>query len=93
MNKAYLALETLQVHIWGRGTAWLDMGTQESLLQAANFIEAVENEQGLKIACVEEVAYRMELYRCGAGGAVGAASASDELRAVSASTGAVGRMA
>ena len=58
-NKAYLALQALQVHIWGRGMAWLDMGTQESLLQAANFIEAVESRQGLKIACVEEVAYRM----------------------------------
>jgi glucose-1-phosphate thymidylyltransferase len=59
VNKTYLALGALRVHIWGRGMAWLDMGTQESLLQAANFIEAVENRQGLKIACVEEVAYRM----------------------------------
>ena len=59
VNKAYLALDALQVHLWGRGTVWLDMGTQESLLQAANFIEAVESRQGLKIACVEEVAYRM----------------------------------
>lgn len=59
VNRAYLELGALQVHLWSRGMAWLDMGTQESLLQAANFIEAVENRQGLKIACVEEVAYRM----------------------------------
>lgn len=59
VNKTYLLLGALHVRIWGRGMAWLDMGTQESLLQAANFIEAVENRQGLKIACVEEVAYRM----------------------------------
>ena len=59
VNKAYLALGALHVELWGRGMAWLDMGTQESLLQAANFIEAVESRQGLKIACVEEVAYRM----------------------------------
>jgi glucose-1-phosphate thymidylyltransferase len=59
VNKAYLALERLRVELWGRGVAWLDMGTHDSLLQAANFIEAVESRQGLKIACVEEVAYRM----------------------------------
>jgi glucose-1-phosphate thymidylyltransferase len=59
VNKAYLARGDLQLVLWGRGTAWLDMGTPESLLQAANFIEAVESRQGLKIACVEEVAYRM----------------------------------
>lgn len=59
VNKAYLALGALQVHLWGRGLAWLDMGTPEALLQAANFIEAVETRQGLKIACIEEVAYRM----------------------------------
>ena len=58
VNKGYLALEALQVHLGAR-YGWLDMGTQESLLQAAHFIEAVENRQGLKIACVEEVAYRM----------------------------------
>jgi len=59
INKAYLTQGTLRVELWGRGMAWLDMGTHESLLQAANFIETIESRQGLKIACVEEVAYRM----------------------------------
>jgi glucose-1-phosphate thymidylyltransferase len=59
VNKAYLTEGTLRVELWGRGIAWLDMGTHASLLQAANFIETIETRQGLKIACVEEVAYRM----------------------------------
>jgi glucose-1-phosphate thymidylyltransferase len=59
VNTAYLVQGSLQVERWGRGIAWLDMGTYESLLQAANFIEAVESRQGLKVACVEEVAYHM----------------------------------
>jgi glucose-1-phosphate thymidylyltransferase len=59
VNKAYLAQGTLRVEILGRGMAWLDMGTHASLLQAANFIETLESRQGLKIACVEETAYRM----------------------------------
>jgi glucose-1-phosphate thymidylyltransferase len=59
INKAYLTQDTLRVELLGRGMAWLDMGTHASLLQAANFIETVESRQGLKIACVEEVAYRM----------------------------------
>ena len=55
--RAYLELDALYVQQLGRGFAWLDTGTHESLLLAASFIETVEQRQGLKVACLEEVAY------------------------------------
>jgi len=59
VNKAYLRLGELRLEKIGRGIAWLDTGTHESLMQASNFIETIEKRQGLKVACVEEIAYRM----------------------------------
>ena len=59
INRAYLELGELKVEVMGRGVAWLDAGTHESLLQAANFVQAVEERQGMMISCPEEIAYRM----------------------------------
>ena len=59
VNKAYLAAGKLRVEKMRRGYAWLDTGTHESLLQAASFVQTIQARQGLKIACIEEIAYRM----------------------------------
>lgn len=59
VNKAYLEAGELDVEVMGRGYAWLDTGTHESLLEAGTFIETIEKRQNLKVACLEEIAYRM----------------------------------
>jgi len=58
VNKAYLAQGRLRAHVLSRGSAWLDTGTHDSLLEAAHFVAVVEKRQGLKISCVEEIAFR-----------------------------------
>ena len=59
LNRVYLEQGTLQVELMGRGVAWLDTGTHESLIEAANFIEIIQRRQGLKVSCPEEIAYKL----------------------------------
>jgi glucose-1-phosphate thymidylyltransferase len=59
VNQAFLKRGALHVELMGRGFAWLDTGTHESLLEASNFIQTIENRQGLKVSCIEEIAYEM----------------------------------
>ena len=59
MNRTYLERGQLHVEKLARGIAWLDTGTHESLVQASNYIQAIEERQGLMVACLEEIAYRM----------------------------------
>jgi len=58
LNRLYLNEDNLRINLMGRGIAWLDTGTFESLLQAANFIATLEQRQGLKASCIEEIAYK-----------------------------------
>lgn len=58
LNKLYLKEESLNVELLGRGFAWLDTGTHDSLLQASNYISTIQNRQGLKVSCIEEIAYK-----------------------------------
>ncbi len=78
VNRAYLAQGKLRAHVLSRGNAWLDTGTHDSLLEAANFVAVVEKRQGLKISCVEEIAYRLGYIDASAVAAVAASLKGSE---------------
>jgi glucose-1-phosphate thymidylyltransferase len=59
VNREYLRRGKLKVQVFGRGMAWMDAGTHESLLESANFIETIQKRQGMYVACIEEIAYRL----------------------------------
>jgi glucose-1-phosphate thymidylyltransferase len=60
VNRAYIERNQAKVEVLGRGMAWLDTGTHESLIEASEFVHILEQRQGTRIACIEEIAYRME---------------------------------
>ena len=61
LNILYLNEDLLHVELLSRGVAWLDTGTQKSLIEASKFIETIESRQGLKVGCIEEIAYQLDL--------------------------------
>ncbi len=77
VNRTYLQRGQLKAELLTRGFAWLDTGTHESLMQASNYIQTIEQRQGLKIACVEEVAFRMGFIDAGQLGELGHAMNND----------------
>jgi glucose-1-phosphate thymidylyltransferase len=88
LNRRYLAAGTLRVELLGRGTAWFDTGTHETLLEAADYVRTIQNRQGLKIACLEEIAYEQkwitaDQLRARADG-IGKSSYGDYLRLIAA---------
>ena len=83
VNRRYLERSALHVEKLARGIAWLDTGTIEALMQASNYIQAVEERQGLMVACLEEIAYRMGYISAERPGTAGARHALERVRSLS----------